>query len=92
MAYEAALAETPPTGPLIRTDFDATWVIRFFAGTTETPKPIAHSERGLPSGQSERMLPGPAVDETDVSLAACPARTARTLWCGRSSPAAPRTL
>jgi acyl-CoA synthetase (AMP-forming)/AMP-acid ligase II len=72
MAYATALAAVSPADPGVRADHDATYVVRFSAGTTGLPKPIAHSERGYHLANQEVLLAGPAIDETDVYLAVSP--------------------
>lgn len=71
-SYEEALARSSPEDPCMRTDYDATYIIRFSAGTTGLPKPVAHSERGYHMANQELTLFGPGLDSSDVYLAVSP--------------------
>lgn len=70
--YETALAAGSSADPGIPEDEDATYVVRFSAGTTGMPKPIAHSRRAYFLANREVLSCTAPVDETDVYLAVSP--------------------
>lgn len=70
--YEDALAESDAVDPEVRTDPDDIHIIRFSAGTTGRPKPIALSGRRWHGMGNEILLMLPHLDERDTELAISP--------------------
>lgn len=70
--YEAALASSSAQDPHSETDPDRTYVIRFSAGTTGMPKPIAHSERAYCLANEEVLSNTAPLAPDDVYLAVSP--------------------
>ncbi len=71
-SYEQALQTASTADPDVRVDPDSTYVIRFTAGTTGLPKPIAHSCRAYLAAGNELALVAGSFDDTDVYLAVSP--------------------
>lgn len=70
--YEAALAGSPASDPHAEIDPDQTYVIRFSAGTTGMPKPIAHSQRAYCLANEEVLSSTAPLAPDDVYLAVSP--------------------
>lgn len=70
--YEAALAAGPADDPHAEADPDETYVIRFSAGTTGMPKPIAHSQRAYCLANEEVLASTAPLAPDDVYLAVSP--------------------
>lgn len=70
--YDTALTARSPTDPGIPEQDDATYVVRFSAGTTGMPKPISHTRRAYFLANLEVLSCTAPVDETDVYLAVSP--------------------
>jgi acyl-CoA synthetase (AMP-forming)/AMP-acid ligase II len=72
LAYEPALMGAEVTDPEVEADQDWLHVVRFSAGTTGPPKPIAHTERAYRLIGTEMMMNLPILDELDTYLAISP--------------------
>ena len=70
--YETALAAHSAEDPRAETDPDRTYVIRFSAGTTGMPKPIAHSQRAYCLANEEVLASTAPLVPDDVYLAVSP--------------------
>ncbi|MGE4431311.1 MAG: class I adenylate-forming enzyme family protein [Sphingobium sp.] len=70
--YEEALAQASDRDPALPEDPDATYIVRFSAGTTGMPKPIAHSRRAYWFANEEVLSVTPPVRPDDVYLAVSP--------------------
>lgn len=70
--YDEALAEADPVDPYVRADPDDIHIIRFSAGTTGRPKPIALSGRRWHGMGNEILLMLPHLDADDTELAISP--------------------
>lgn len=70
--YEQALRAASNADPMITEDPDALYMVRFSAGTTGMPKPIAHSRRAYEAANMTAFSQMPPFDENDVYLAVSP--------------------
>lgn len=70
--YERALAASPIHDPHGEADPDKTYVVRFSAGTTGMPKPIAHSQRAYCLANEEVLSVTRPLTCEDVYLAVSP--------------------
>ncbi len=70
--YESALAGSSDQDPRSESDPDETYVIRFSAGTTGMPKPIAHSQQAYCLANEEVLSSTAPLAPDDVYLAVSP--------------------
>lgn len=71
-SYEEALQQASTDDPRIPETDTATYVVRFSAGTTGLPKPIAHSRRAYFTGNTQVLSCTPPLESDDVYLAVSP--------------------
>jgi acyl-CoA synthetase (AMP-forming)/AMP-acid ligase II len=70
--YEEQLAASRQSDPQSLRDPESTYIVRFSAGTTGMPKPIAHSERAYCLANEEVLASTPPLQADDVYLAVSP--------------------
>lgn len=70
--YDEVLAASSNDDPGVSVDQDAIYIIRFSAGTTGKPKPIAHSATAYRLANEEVLSRSPGIDEDDSYLAVSP--------------------
>jgi acyl-CoA synthetase (AMP-forming)/AMP-acid ligase II len=70
--YEAMLAAASSQDPQRIEDPDTTYIVRFSAGTTGMPKPIAHSRRAYWLANEEVLASTPPLRADDAYLAVSP--------------------